>query len=74
MKKAIIYLTLIASIIACSQKKEKPMSDITANNIVEKITNQVKHYPKEPFYYFYVGNSLCTYEILVNDFPIQKSF
>lgn len=50
------------------------MNEITANNIVEKITEQVKRHPKEPFYYFYVGNSLCVYEILVNDFPIQKSF
>lgn len=74
MKKAIIYLTIIASFTACSQKKEKPMNEITEKNIVEKITQQVKRYPKEPFYYFYVGNSLCVYEILVNDFPIQKSF
>lgn len=74
MKKSIIYLTLIAILLACSNKKEKPMNEITANNIVDKINEQVKRYPKEPYYYFYVGNSLCVYEILINDFPIQKSF
>ncbi|WP_395077999.1 hypothetical protein [Flavobacterium sp.] len=72
--KAIIYLTLIASLTACSQKKEKPMNEITASNIVEKITKEVKHYPKEPFYYIYVANSLCVYEILINDYSIKKLF
>ncbi|TRX37439.1 hypothetical protein FNW52_05615 [Flavobacterium sp. ZT3R18] len=48
--------------------------DITANNIVSKITEQVKHYPKEPIYYLYVANSLCVYEILVNDFPVHQNY
>ena len=74
MKKVIIYLTIIASTISCSQKKQKPMIEITAKNIVEQITSQVKHYPKEPFYQIYVANSLCVYELLVNDFPVHKQF
>ena len=48
--------------------------EITANNIVEKIASQVKHYPQEPYYYIYIENSLCIYEILVNDVPVVKNF
>jgi hypothetical protein len=48
--------------------------DITSNNIVTKTIEQVKHYSKEPIYYLYAANSLCVYEILVNDYPIWKNY
>jgi hypothetical protein len=80
MKIIIIYLTLITSIIACKKTstnyKETDMTNnkLTKDNYVATMLKEIKHYPKEPIYYFYVGNSLCVYEILVNDFPIQKSY
>ncbi len=77
MKKIILCLALIASLNSCSQKKEQLKEtnmDITANNIVNKINEQVKHYPKEPIYYLYAANSLCVYEILVNDYPIHQNY
>ncbi|TRX37437.1 hypothetical protein FNW52_05605 [Flavobacterium sp. ZT3R18] len=77
MKKALVYLALIASLNSCSQKKEQLKEinmNITSDNIADKITEQVKHYPKEPIYYLYASNSLCIYEILVNDYPIHKNY
>jgi hypothetical protein len=77
MKKVLIYLALIASLNSCSQKKDnikETNMDITANNIVTKITEQVKHYSKEPIYYIYAANSLCVYEILVNDLPVHQNY
>ena len=73
MKKVLIFSTLAISLLSCSQKKEKEMNmEITSSNIVEKINEQVKHYPKESVYQVYVKNSLCVYELLVNDYPIAN--
>ena len=75
MKKYFLYSgILFINFWACSQKKENTMNDITEKNIVDKITAQVKRYPKEPFYYVYIGNSLCIYEFFVNDLPIEKHY
>ena len=77
MKKTILCLALIASLNSCSQKKEQLTDikmDINANNIVDKVTEQVKHYPKEPIYYLYASNSLCVYEILINDLPVHQNY
>jgi hypothetical protein len=77
MKKTLIYLSLVASLNSCSQNKEQIKDtnmDITANNIVDKTVEEVKHYHKEPIYYLYAANSLCVYEILVNDYPIHQNY
>ena len=79
MKNKILTLFIVFfSLTACSQEN-KPTNtpnnmEITANNIVEKIASQVKHYPQEPYYYIYIENSFCIYEILVNDVPVVKNF
>jgi len=61
--------------VGCAQNK-KPMQnqEITANNIVEKIQEQVKHYDQEPMYLLRINQEYCTYEVLVNDFPIYKNY
>ena len=77
MKNTLFCLALIVSLNSCSQNKEQIKDtnmDITASNIVNKINEQVKHYPKEPIYYLYAANSLCVYEILVNDYPIHQNY
>ncbi|WP_313375468.1 hypothetical protein [Chishuiella sp.] len=65
-------------LVCCGQNKEeiKNMNPdkITLDNYKEKMLNEIKHYPEEPIYYIYVHNSLCLYEMLVNDFPIEKRF
>lgn len=67
----------MVSISSCSQKKENVKEknmEITSNNIIDKTTEEVKHYAHEPIYYMYVANSLCVYEILVNDFPVHQNY
>lgn len=48
--------------------------EITSDNIATETIKQVKHYPYEPIYYIYAANSLCVYEILVNDYPIHLNY
>lgn len=77
MKKNIIFTAISVSILSCSQQTKSNnnmQSDITSSNIVEKVNEQVRHYPKEPVYQVYVKNSLCVYELLVNDYPVAKMF
>ena len=78
MKKLIVLTVLFLNIFACSQTKEKPkpmnQDKITKDNFVEKMLSEIKHYPQEPMYYIYVHNNLCLYEMLVNDYPIEKRF
>ncbi len=47
---------------------------ITADNMVEELSKQVKHYDKEIMYKFKVGNEYCYPEILINDVPVYKEF
>jgi len=78
MKEIILALAFMASLSSCSQKKEdsknKNNMEITSDNIVTKTIEQIKHYPQEPIYYIYVANSLCVYEVLVNDYPIHLNY
>ena len=77
MKNVILFFVSVVSFWTSSQKKATIIDkngEITSFNIVEEINEQVKHYPKEPVYHVYVKNSLCLYEVLVNDFPIGKMF
>ena len=78
MKKLIVLTVLLLNIFACSQTNEnpKPMNQdkITIENYKEKMLSEIKHYPQEPMYYIYVHNNLCLYEMLVNDYPIEKRF
>lgn len=77
MRKVIIALTLMVSLSSCSQKKEyikEQNMEITSNNIAAKTIEQIKHYQSEPIYYIYATNSLCVYEILVNDLPVHQNY
>ncbi len=62
MKNKILTLFIVFfSLTACSQEN-KPTNtpnnmEITANNIVEKITQEIKHYPSEKIYKFSYNNS-----------------
>ncbi len=77
MRKSLNFIMFLVCFVSCSQKKEnltEQNMEITANNIVEKIVQEVKHYPSEPIYYVYVANSLCVYELLVNDLPVHLNY
>jgi len=75
MKKAILTLFLLLSLQSCSQKTMITQNpNITANNLVEEIAKQVKHYPSEPQYVMHYFNGVCNFEIYINDFKVVKSF
>lgn len=48
--------------------------EINSKNIIEKVTNTVKRYNKEPRYYIKINNQNCFSEILVNDIPVFQNF
>ena len=48
--------------------------NITADNLVEEIAKQVKHYPSEPQYVMHYFNGVCNFEIYINDLKVVKSF
>ncbi len=75
--KQLLFLFLGVSLTACSQKKETMIAqnpNINAENIVEELNKQVKHYDKETYYVFGIGNQMCFVEILINDIPVYKQF
>ena len=77
MKNIFTVLSIILmSIISCSQTDKKNMNEpvLTSNNYVETMLGQIKHFPKESVYQVYVKNSLCLYEVLVNDLPVARMF
>ena len=75
MKKAVLTLFLLLSLQSCSQKTMITQNpNITANNLVEEIAKQVKHYPSEPQYVMHYFNGVCNFEIYINDFKVVKSF
>ncbi|MGV0919291.1 hypothetical protein ACTS94_02715 [Empedobacter falsenii] len=47
---------------------------ITAENSVEEITKQVKHYPSEKIYAFTRLDDFCYFEVFINDILVAKSF
>ena len=60
---------------SCSQPTPVNQNpNITADNLVEEITKQVKHYPSEPQYVMHYFNGVCNFEIYINDFKVVKSF
>lgn len=81
MKKVILILTLVTSFLSCSQNNKTKQTDkqmeesiLTSANYVKTMLRDIKRYPKEPIYQVYVKNSLCLYELFVNDFPVGKLF
>ena len=62
----------------CSQKKEVTMitqnPHITANNIVEEINKEVKHYNSEKNFMISYENYNCYFEVFVNDIPCYRYF
>lgn len=48
--------------------------NITADNIVENIVKEVKHYPKVPTYGMHHEVEKCYFEISVNDMPAFRNF
>lgn len=92
MKQIILLITLVISILGCSQKnsnkeniiKKVPMDiqnyipkeskGINEDNYIEKVFNSIKHYDKEPIYYFRINKQNCILEIYVNDVDNYRDY
>ena len=64
------------SLQSCYQNKNQIMQNqnITADNIVQEITKQIKHYPVENIYGFNHNGNKCYFEIFINDIPAFRNF
>ena len=75
MKKTILTLFLLLSLQSCLQKKETMITqnpNITADNLVEEIAKQVKHYPSEKVYKIRYSNDNCYFEMFVDGIRAYK--
>jgi len=82
MNNIILTLAIAFSLQGCSQEKKEINKNamntkypkINSNNIEQKLFESVQNYPTEPMYYMRLAKSNCVIEVLVNDFPIYKSY
>ncbi|MBE0390787.1 hypothetical protein [Flavobacterium sp. PL002] len=77
MKKILTLTALFIILQGCTQKNKTMITQnpaITANNIVDELAKQVKHYPKEPTFLINYERSWCFMEIFVNDMLVYKEF
>ena len=83
--KVCIYIAMFFFFSACAQEQQAnwalhpPIThsnavEIDSNNFVEVLSTYVKRYPVEPWYYVFVNNEGCFYEILINDVPAECYF
>ena len=73
----IIIVAFLFTIQGCTQKNKAMITQnptITADNIVEGINKQIKHYPEEIIYKFRFESYYCHFEIFINDIPVYKNF
>ncbi|MCD8418714.1 hypothetical protein J2Q11_13500 [Tenacibaculum finnmarkense genomovar finnmarkense] len=47
---------------------------ITINNVADKMWNDMPKYAIQPMYLLRINQEYCTYEVLVNDFPVYKNY
>lgn len=71
-RKFIVGFLVLFFVLGCSQNNETMVNQnphITADNIVDEIAKQVKHYDKEPTYWLKT-DAIGGYELYVNDIPV----
>ena len=73
--KGIIRMILMSYMfVACGQQKNEKMEEVTFDNLSSILKREIKHYDVEPFYKIHSKGINCDYELLVNDFPVYKSY
>lgn len=76
MKKLLTLFYLAISLGSCAQKESKKETVMNQENI-QKVTNiykTIKKYEQNPSYTLHLTASNFSFEILINDFPVQTSF
>ncbi|WP_157263066.1 hypothetical protein [Pedobacter steynii] len=79
MKRSILSLVILFTTLSCSQISNSQLntkqdSEINSKNIIEKILQNIRHYPKESKYVISHTNGMCNFEIFINDVKVTKSF
>ncbi|WP_148639346.1 hypothetical protein [Aquimarina longa] len=68
--RQVLYILLLCTI-SCQQVQTQESSD---SNYVTSIVPKIKQYDKEPMYFLRLTQSSCVFEVLVNDFPVEKNY
>lgn len=77
MRSFVILSSLLIGMQSCSQKTESMVnqnSTITADNIADEISKQVRHYPSEKIYTLGYSNDKCYFEMFVDGIKLTKAF
>ncbi|OXA82312.1 hypothetical protein B0A56_05295 [Flavobacterium columnare NBRC 100251 = ATCC 23463] len=76
MKKIISISILISLLINCKKQEQKIMQNekITSNNIVQSISEKIKHYPSEKIYTLDYKSYYSFFEVFINDIPLESYF
>ncbi|ATA83178.1 hypothetical protein [Capnocytophaga sputigena] len=68
------FLCVFVSVVFHSCSQPTPVnqnSNITADNLVEEIAKQVKHYPSERIYGLGYSNNNCYFDMFINDIKVH---
>ncbi|MCD8403927.1 hypothetical protein LNI92_12615, partial [Tenacibaculum finnmarkense genomovar finnmarkense] len=75
LKEIFIYGCFFVVSLGCAQnKKNTTQESITINNVADKMWNDMPKYAIQPMYLLRINQEYCTYEVLVNDFPVYKNY
>jgi len=69
MKKPLIVLFTIITILTCKSQNEDSMDEI-----INEITNQLITYKQQPSYHANINSSACSFEFLINDMPVLSYY
>ena len=75
MKHWFLWVFVLVAFQSCSQPAPVNQNpNITADNLVEEIAKQVKHYPSEKVYKIRYSNDNCYFEMFVDGIRVHKLF
>ncbi|MDM1551090.1 hypothetical protein [Empedobacter falsenii] len=76
MKKLFTLVYISIALVSCAQTETKKYKTMTENYIAktENIYKTVKIYDYNPQYTLHLSAANFTFEVLINDFPVQKNY
>ncbi|MCG8734791.1 hypothetical protein G1K90_12495, partial [Tenacibaculum finnmarkense] len=78
LKEVFIYGCFFVVSLGCAQNKKDKKSmqtkEITTGNFIQRMKEEVKLYDNQPMYLLRINQEYCTYEVLINDFPVYENY
>ncbi|PKH49676.1 hypothetical protein CXF68_02745 [Tenacibaculum sp. Bg11-29] len=75
LKEIFIYGCFFVVSLGCAQNnKNTTQESITINNVADKMWEDMPKYAVQPMYLLRINQEYCTYEVLVNDYPVYKNY